>query len=259
MASRSEEKERRREERQRAELTAAEQERRQRLVKLVSAAVFIALIAVVVAIVVSQSGDDSGGGGDPNLTGVAKVEAQLRGLPQNGAVLGDPSASKTLIEYGDLQCPVCKLYSEQVLPRFFSNQVRDGEVKIEFRPWVIIGPDSTPASEAAYAAGEQGRFWSFIELFYRNQGEENGGYVTDDFLTSIAKGAGVKDIARWNSDRKDSRWKRELSRNDASAAAFGFMGTPSFAIQSDGGQAEPIGQSGSATSPGQIAAAISGG
>ncbi len=255
MASRAEEKQKRREERQRIEQESALRERRQRLGKLIGAAVLLAVIAVVVAIVVSQSGGGSSGG-STDISGVGTVNSELAGLPQNGSVLGDPGAPKTLIEFGDLQCPVCKLYSEQVLPKFFSGVVKAGKVKIDFRPWTIIGPDSDPAAEAAYAAGQQGRFWSFIELFYRNQGEENSGYVTDDFLTAVAKGAGVKDIQKWNQDRKDPRWKKMLAANDSQASSLGFTGTPSFAVQPAGGPVKPISVAGQATSPSAIAAAI---
>ena len=232
-------------------------ERRQRLIKLVSAAVFLAIIAVVVAVIVSQSGGGSKGGGT-NLSGAGKVQAELKGLPQNGPVLGDPSAKVTLIEYGDLQCSTCKLYADSIMPQLFSGPVRSGQAKIEFRAWPIIGPDSIPAAEGAYAAGQQGRFWSYIELFYANQGGENSGYVTDAFQTAVAKGAGVPNIGKWNQDRKDPRWKRLLKQQEQQAQAFGFTGTPSFAIQSAGGAAKAIpGQTGgSVLSLGALEAAI---
>ena len=51
-----------------------------------------------------------------------------------------------------------------------SSEVRPGKVKYEFRPYLIIGPDSKPAMRAALAAGEQNRFWQFLQLFYLNQG-----------------------------------------------------------------------------------------
>jgi len=173
-------------------------------------------------------------------------------------VLGNPSAKVTLIEYGDLQCSTCKAYADSIMPQLFSGPVRSGQAKIEFRAWPIIGPDSIPAAEGAYAAGQQGRFWSYIELFYANQGGENSGYVTDDFQTAVAKGAGVPNIDKWNQDRKDPRWKRLLKQHEQQAQAFGFTGTPSFAIQSAGGAAKPVpGQvGGSVLSLGDLEAAI---
>ena len=114
--------------------------------------------------------------------------------------------------------------------------VRAGTAKYEFRPWLIIGPQSEPAARAALAAGEQGRFWNYITLFYRNQGEENSGYVTDDFLTSIAKGAGVRDIAKWNADRQSTKFDSEFAATDKQANQMGFTGTPTIYVQGPGGQ-----------------------
>ena len=78
-----------------------------------SAAAFLAIVAVAVLIVVSGNKTS---GGDTNLEDVGLVEGQLQGIPQNGMVLGDPQAKVTLIEFGDLQCPVCKGFSEEIIP-----------------------------------------------------------------------------------------------------------------------------------------------
>jgi protein-disulfide isomerase len=255
MASREQEKEARRDQRRQAEAEAGMRERRQRLIKLISAAAFLAIIVVVVAIVISQSGG-SDGGGSTNLKDVSTVKSELQGLPQNGPTIGEPGAKVTLIEFGDPQCPTCALYAEQVIPELISGPVRSGDAKLEFRPWIIIGEDSVPAAEAAYAAGEQGRFWNYIELFYRNQGPENSGYVDDAFLTAVAKGAGVPDIDKWNQDRKDSRWQGLLDQIDREANRFGFSGTPSFAIESDSGTKPVSGPGGGLPQAADLEAAI---
>ncbi len=111
------------------------------------------------------------------------------------------------------------------------DPVRSGEATIEFRNFTIIDAQSTPAGAAAIAAGEQGRGWNFVELFYRNQGTESSGYATDEFLDAIAKSAGVKDIARWNSERKSKRVLAEVASTTAEAERLGFTGTPSFAVE----------------------------
>jgi protein-disulfide isomerase len=250
MATKKEEREARREARRQAEAEAAQRAQRQRLVKLVSAAVFLAVIAVVVVIVVSQSGGGSGGGESANLKGQALVAKELKGIAQNGSVLGDPSAKATLVEYGDLQCSTCQFYAERVLPGIIAGPVRSGKAKIDFRPVEVIGPQSVPAAAAANAAGEQGRFWSYIELFYSNQGAENSGYVTEDFMTAVAKGAGVPEIGKWEASRKSPVWNRQLSEHQDQFKQLGFSGTPSFAIQSGNGPLKAIpGQGGTATLP----------
>jgi protein-disulfide isomerase len=244
------EREKRREERVQRETETESRERRQRLLKLASGAAFLAIAVVVVLIVVSQSETD---GGDTNVEDVATVEDELGGITQRGLVLGDPGARVTLVEFGDLQCPVCKAAAEEILPDVIESKVRSGEAKLEFRNYVIIGQESEVAAAAAIAAGEQNRGWSFIDLFYRNQGFENSGYVTDSFLSSIAKAAKVPDIAQWNRDRTSTRVKKEAAAATSEAESLGFGGTPSYAVEGPSTAGlEPI----SAVDAGELEAAI---
>jgi protein-disulfide isomerase len=224
------EREKRREERIAQESSAASGDRRSRLLQIGAGAVFVAIVAVVVVIVVAGSSSSSGGDAE-NLVEIKQVDSLVTGIPQQKLVLGKTSAPVELIEYGDLQCPVCKEYSEEFLPAIVEKQVKSGEAKIIFRNFPIISEESIPAGRAAIAAGAQGRGWNFIELFYRNQGEERSGYVTEEFLEAVAKAAGVKDMARFNQERKSKATQEEVSRTNEQANTFGFTGTPSFAIQ----------------------------
>jgi protein-disulfide isomerase len=211
--------------------------RRQRLLQIGSAAVFLTVVVVAVLIVVSQSDTE---GGDTKLEDAASVKRELQGIPQNGLVLGEPKAAVTLVEFGDLQCPVCKGYSEEIIPSVIDSKVRSGEAKIEFRNYTIISQESVPAAAAALAAGEQGRGWSFIELFYRNQGLEASGYITDEFLTEIAKGAGVSDIGQWNADRKSRAVLDQVQAESEEAEGLGLTGTPSFVVTGPQAQGQEV-------------------
>jgi protein-disulfide isomerase len=237
-------REARREERVQAESASRQAERRKRLLQVGSAAVFLAIVIVAVLIVVNQSESD---GGDTSLESVATVRGELQGIPQNGLTLGDPSAKVTLAEFGDLQCPVCKGFAEEVVPEVIDSKVRSGEAKIEFRNFTIINEESVLAAAAAIAAGKQGRGWNFVELFYRNQGIEASGYVTDEFLTEIARGAGVPDIAQWNKDRKSDTVLRQVKGETDEAESLGLSGTPSFVITGPNAEGkEVLGTPGSA-------------
>ncbi len=219
----------RREERLQAEAEAQEGQRRRVLLQIASAAVFLTVAVVLVLIVLS--GSDNGGGDAENVQQAGTVDRILDGIPQHGLVLGDPQAKVALVEFGDLQCPVCKGFSEEFIPPVIESKVRSGEATIEFRNFTIISEESIPAGAAAIAAGEQGRGWNYIELFYRNQGEERSGYVTDEFMTAIAKKAGVKDLARWNEARRSKAVIAEVHKTTAEAESLGFGGTPSFAVE----------------------------
>jgi protein-disulfide isomerase len=209
-------------------LSTEERDRRKRMVKLASATAFLAIALLLVLIVVSQLSTD---GGDTHLEHTTEVRAELKNLTQEGLSLGNPDAPVTLVEFGDLQCPACKAYSESVIPDVIDAKVRSAEAKIEFRNYTILGEDSVMAGAAAVAAGNQGRGWSFVELFYRNQGFEGTGYVTDDFLTEVARGAGVPDIQRWNTDRKSRQALDAVSATTTEAERVGFASTPSFAVE----------------------------
>jgi protein-disulfide isomerase len=95
---------------------AAAATRKRRLYQL-GGLVALAAIVVVVAIVIS-----SGGAKGPQQQAGEKVAGQtlaaqeFGGIPQSGGTLGYPKAPATLVEYGDLVCPACKAYSDDVLP-----------------------------------------------------------------------------------------------------------------------------------------------
>jgi protein-disulfide isomerase len=220
------------------------QEERKRRVQYLALAAFGAVAVIVALIVISQSGGDDDGSSSPpaNVAGVSQVDAELKGLNQSGTVLGSADAPVTVIEFGDPQCTACKFFSENVAPDLISGHVADGSAKYEFRPLLVIGPDSKPAMRAALAAGDQGRFWNFLQLFYLNQGGENSGYVTDSFLTSLAKASGVPDIDKWNTDRNDAKWEAVIQQGSSQADTLGFTGTPSILVEGPNGQ-KPIGGS----------------
>jgi protein-disulfide isomerase len=204
---------------------SAEPERRQRLLQMAAGAAFLVLAVVLVLIVVNSSS----GGGDTDIEGAAEVDSLLAGVPQDGLVLGDPKAPIELVEFGDLQCPVCAGYAEEILPPIIENQVKKGQLKLDFRNLVIIGEQSIPAGAAALAAGKQGRGWNYLELFYRNQGSENSGYADDEFLEAVAKAAKVKNLTRWNQDRQ--QLTSQVEKTTKEAKELGYEATPSFAIK----------------------------
>ena len=55
----------------------------------------------------------------------------------------------------------------------------------------FLGPDSIKSARVAAGAQQQNKLWSFVETFYANQGTENSGYATDEFLKNVATTAGV--------------------------------------------------------------------
>ena len=232
--SRKQTRERVRQERRRhdAEL-AARQLRNRRLTRLaltIGAAV-VAVVAVVV--LVSAAGNSSkGANGDirSSVDGVSAVSSQFAGIPQADMALGNPRAPVTINEYGDLQCTACQAFASATLPSMIDKLVRTGKARIVFHNWPIIDQtESVTAAKASYAAARQRRAWQFIELFYRNQGTERSGYVTDSFLASLARAAGL-DVARFNADRGTPAVTQRVQLDAQQALTHHFQGTPSFTV-----------------------------
>ncbi|MBN8868628.1 MAG: thioredoxin domain-containing protein [Solirubrobacterales bacterium] len=236
MATKSQQKRKElREKRLAAEAKAQSSDKRQNLAKILGIAAFLVVVGLVVAIVAISSG----GGGDKS-PGSGDIDKLLSGIPQNGTVLGNPDNKVTVYEFGDLQCPICEQYSEVATPDIIKEIVRKDKAKWNLKQWAILGEDSTFAAKAALAAAEQNRYWQFVENFYANQQLENSGYVTDDFLTDIAKKAGVPDIDKWNTDRESQKVANQVVQTDNQATGLGFSGTPSFGVQVGNGDIEPV-------------------
>jgi protein-disulfide isomerase len=193
--------------------------------------VAVAAVAVVIAVAVSSSGGATQP--PPGDTGGAQASALFRGIPERNGVLGDPDAPLTLTEFVDLQCPFCAQVSTTTLPTVVEDYVRTGKVKLEARTLHFLGPDSTVAAQIAAGAEQQGKLWPFLEVFYANQGQENSGYVTDEFLRRVASDAGVdadEALAQANGDYA----QRRLDRANAEAGHLGVESTPTLVVSGNG-------------------------
>jgi len=113
------------------------------------------------------------------------------------------------------------------------------------------GPNASwwvPQQASAYAAGAQGKGWTYIELFYHDQGEENSGYVSERFLQELAQVVPGLSLSQWSTDRNDSSLASQVATDAQAANNAGFNGTPSFLIGKTGGALSKLSEV-SVTSP----------
>ena len=211
---------------------------------LLGGAALAAVVVVAVAIAVSQGGEDeppdSAGGGSAPAEQSAGAESLFEGIPQNGVFLGEPDAPATLIEFADLQCPFCAEYAREALPTVIERYVRTGRVRLELQLLAFLGPDSERGALLAAAAAEQDRMWQFTDLFFQNQGAENSGYATDEFLRGLARETPGLDVPRAFADRDSPAARRLLRRAQAQATASGVDSTPSFLLRQGAAPARPL-------------------
>ena len=91
---------------------------------------------------------------------------------------------------------------------------------------------------AALAAGQQNHFWDFTELFYREQGAEGTGYVTDAYLSGLAGQVPGLNMSAWKSARSNSTLAAQVTSDSAAGNAAGISGTPTLIFKGPKGQAQ---------------------
>ena len=198
----------------------------------------VALAVVIVVVIVGGGGDDSGGG-DTDAA-ADEVQALFEGVTQQGFSVGEDDAPVTLVEYGDLQCPFCAEASGAVVEPLIEDYVAGGDLRIVFEPLAFIGEDSVEGAQMAAAASLQDRGVQFVELFYRQQGAENTGYVDEDFLTEIGEGVEGLDVDQAREDRSSDEVAEIISLAERAAQDDQVDSTPTFFIGETDGKMEQL-------------------
>ncbi len=235
MSSRKEQKEQARAAREALEQQQAADAAKKRRLSIIGGAIGLVLVAVLVFFVISAS--ESGTSADSEEAKAAN--ARYEGIPQNGNVLGEPSAKATIVEFADLRCPFCAEFEEGSMPEIVEQLIRTGKAKLVFRNLTILdqaspsGNDSTNAARYAAAAGLQNKLFPFINIFFLNQGLENQDYVTENFLLDIAgQVTGLDGQKAWD-QREDDAVTKQLEEAADQAAELGVTGTPTIYVGKD--------------------------
>lgn len=198
----------------------------------------LAAALIVASVIVTREGGTKTVAPDSTLPGAAETSAELRGIPQRRFTLGREDAPVSMVEYADLQCPFCAQWAVDVFPILVSDYVRPGKLRLEFRGLAFIGPESVDALRAVDAAALQNRLWHMVEIVYRNQGPENGGWVTDDFIRAAARSIPGLDVDKLLADRDSAFVSDAIASANDQARAVGVDRTPSFQLGRTGGKLE---------------------
>ena len=171
--------------------------------------------------------------GDTPLSGTT-VNASLL-VPQNahitsGFVNGEylpasTSATTTLVEFGDYECPACGVYSpfvQQLLTDFA------GKFNYVFRNYPLTQHKNAPISSyAVEAAGLQGKFWEMHEKVYAGQNDwANLSDPTSVFL-GYAKDLNL-DLTKFTADMNSQAVKDKVQSDFNDGNTIGITQTPTF-------------------------------
>ena len=167
---------------------------------------------------------------------VVPAAAQQRGVfigVDDDPVLGSPDAKVLMIEFGDYQCPSCRMFWKDIEPRLKKDYIDTGKVKLVFRdfPLMQIHPEALLSAMAVDCAGEQGKYWQYHDKVFReqyNRGDDVIRLKAAD-LKKWAKDVGV-DQPKFDQCLDSEKFKDEVLKDKADGDAAGVQGTPTFFI-----------------------------
>lgn len=151
---------------------------------------------------------------------------QAEPISDSDWVKGKSGGKVTLIEYSDLQCPACAIYYpvvKQITEEFGQ------EVLFAYRhfPLRTIHFNSQLASQAAEAAGKQGKFWQMHDLLFENQSEWAKVSDPHQLFLQYAKELDL-DPDQFNKDLVSDAVKEEVEKDYQSGVEVGVNVTPTF-------------------------------
>ncbi len=137
-------------------------------------------------------------------------------------IQGPEQVACTLVEYGDFQCPSCRVAYAQVhrVQKHFGDRMR-----FVFRNFPLEQhPFAEPAAEAAEFADSKGKYWEMHDALYENQRS-----LSDEFLPALAGKLGLnpEDLTE---ALKTGRFAARVEADLESGEKSGVEGTPTFYI-----------------------------
>ncbi|UYQ63088.1 DsbA family protein [Streptomyces peucetius] len=182
----------------------------------------------------SSGGSSSvaGASADPQADPQTGAYSALEGLARRDAAdklaQGRTDAPVVMIEYADFRCGYCGKFARDTEPELVKKYVEDGTLRIEWRNFPIFGEESESAARAAWAAGQQDRFWEFHAAAYAEGVKEKG--FGKDRLRALADEAGVADLDRFTRDLDSDGARQAVKKDQEEAYGLGATSTPSFLI-----------------------------
>jgi protein-disulfide isomerase len=178
------------------------------------ALIFLVVIGVLIAAVSNPSSSTQ------NIT-IAPVSAR-------DISTGNPKAKVTLVEYADFQCPACAAYHPVV------NQLLDAYKNKIFYVYRIFPleqahPNALVSAQAAYAAYQQGAFFSYGDLLFTKQ--TDWADLADPRNTFISYAQTLKlNVSKFTADMNSSDTQTYVKDSENEALNEGINQTPSFFI-----------------------------
>ena len=138
---------------------------------------------------------------------------------------GKKDAPVTIIEFSEYQCPFCKRFVDSTYPSIIKDYVDTGKVRYVFRDFPLGFHDQAkPAAMAAECAGDQGKYWEYHDLLFKNQAS-----LSAANYKKWAKDLKL-DTTKFDACVDTNKYKAEVEKDFSDGQKAGVSGTPAFFI-----------------------------
>jgi protein-disulfide isomerase len=153
---------------------------------------------------------------------------ETSGRVGEGSSWGPADAKVSIIAYSDFGCSHCRNFALNQGRQLREEYEGTGNVRFEFRHFIISPPDTANAANASECAADQGRFWDYHDLLFGQQGVSRSPFAKAN-LKQYALQLGLA-LPRFNDCVDRDTHLEKVYRDTAAGRAAGVQGTPTFFI-----------------------------
>lgn len=158
------------------------------------------------------------------------TEKNNEGISVTEHVKGNPEAEVTLVEYSDFQCPACASF--QPVVEEIMNQYGD-KIRFEYKHFPLpIHQYAQQAAVAAEAAGQQGKFFEFHDMLFKNQQTWAGSVAPTAMFAQYAEELGL-DVEQFKAQQKSTILRDHIRAQMGEGRELGITGTPTFYLNGE--------------------------
>lgn len=162
-----------------------------------------------------------------NSSGNVKPVDEKLLVKENSTKITSASASATLVEFGDMQCPACAAAHPT------TKKIREdyaGKINFVFRHFPLPQHKNAQiAAEAVEAAGEQGKFWEMQDVMYDKQSDWGEKDKPLDIFMGYAKDLKL-DETEFKDEIDSNKFKDKIDGDTYDGNQAGVDATPTFYI-----------------------------
>ena len=147
----------------------------------------------------------------------------------------NPELTSQIDIWEDFQCPACRSFTA-VNNKYIKKIILEKKAKVVYHPLTFIGErssngvnESIIAANAAACAMDEGKFLEMHELIYQNQGAENTGRYSKEFMIMLGIQAGLSS-AKYQDCVSNGKYDDWTQASASYAAVKNVNSTPTITV-----------------------------